>query len=70
MSRFRVVKALRMDSFVMTGRTMDEGLTWREANSAYLSYQGRRKGERRLEGTPNVIRQDENFVEMKQQAQR
>ncbi len=49
----------------MSGRTLAEDLSWREANSLYLSCQGRRKGTGKLGGTPNLIRQDdENFVEI------
>jgi len=48
----------------MTGRSLDEQLTWREADRVYKSYQSRRKGSRRIEEAPNLIRQDdENFVE-------
>lgn len=62
MSNIRVVEVLKMEGSVTRGRTLAENLPWREANSLYLSYQGRRKGTRRLEGTPNLIRQDDEIL--------
>lgn len=54
-----------MDSYVMTGRTMDEQPTYRATSTLYLSYQGKRRGNDALQGTPNLIRQDdENVVEI------
>lgn len=65
MTRFKVMEVLKMKDSTMTGRTLADDLPWREANTIYLSYQGRRKSGRRLQGTPNPIRQDdENFVEV------
>lgn len=66
MSRFRV-EVLKTEGSMMTGRTLGEDLSYREANSLYLSYQGRRKGDRKIQGTPNLMRQDdENFVEVEE----
>lgn len=65
MAEFKVVDILKMEGSVMRNRALAEDLTWRETNSLYLSCQGRRKGTRKLEVTPNVIRQDdENFIEV------
>ncbi len=67
MSRFLVVEVLKMDGPTMTGRILDENLCWSRATSLYLSYQGRRKGARKIVGTPSLIRQDdENFVEVEE----
>ena len=56
----------------MGGRTLaDNILSWREADRVYLSYQGRRKGARKIQGTPALIRQDApSFYEMSQPIQR
>ncbi len=65
MGKFRVAEVLKMEGSTVYGKVLDEDLTWREANRVYLSFQGRRKGMRRIEETPNVIRQDdESFVEL------
>ena len=65
MSEFKVVEVLKMEGSMMTGRTLGEDLSYREADSLYLSYQGRRKGDRKIQGTPNLIRQDdENFIDI------
>ena len=49
------VKVLKMDCSVTTGRTLDEQLTSREADKVFESYQGRWKGNRKIEGTLNLI---------------
>ena len=67
MSRFRVVEILKMKNSKMYGRTLEEELTWRQADKVYKSYQGKRKGKDKLEGTPNLIGQnDKNFVEVEE----
>ncbi len=65
-SRFRVVKILKMEDSVMTGRTLGEALTWRETDRIYKPLQGKkRRGSEGIQGTPSLIRQDdENFVEI------
>ena len=37
MSRFRVVEVLKMEGSMMTGRTLGEDLSYRKADSLYLS---------------------------------
>jgi len=65
MSEFKVVEVLKMEGSRMTGMTLGEDPSWREANIMYLSHQGRRKGARKIEGTPALIRQDdENFIDI------
>lgn len=64
MPEVKVVGVLKMEGTVIKGRTLDD-LPWREANSLHLSYQGRRKGARKIQGTPGLIRQgDENFIDI------
>ena len=56
-----------MKNSKMYGRTLEEELTWRQADKVYKSYQGKRKGKDKLEGTPNLISQnDKNFVEVEE----
>jgi hypothetical protein len=60
-----VAEVLKMEGYVTRGRTLADDLPWRRANCVYLSQQARRKGTRKLEGTPDLIRQDdESFVEV------
>lgn len=71
MSEFKVVEVLKMEGSRMTGMTLGEDPSWREANIMYLSHQGRRKGARKIQGTPALIRQDApSFYEMSQPIQR
>ena len=65
MPEVKVVEVLKMDGPTTTGRILDENLCWSRATSLYLSYQGRRKGARKIQGTPALIRQDdENFIDI------
>ncbi len=54
-----------MEGSTICGRVLDEDLSWREANSLYLSYQGKRRGKGALKGTLSLIRQgNENFIDV------
>lgn len=68
MSLFRVVEVLSTENtdggMLYRGRVLEDNLIHRKADSLYLSYQGRRKGPRALEGTPMVISQNSKcFIE-------
>jgi hypothetical protein len=65
MGRFKAVEVPFTKGSLMKGRGLEEDLPWRKANSIYLSYQGKRRGKNKLEGTPALITQnDKNFVEI------